>query len=252
MPWPLPTLEADLLRLALAYPFDAPANSFVLRAGTAEPLDGDPPAALFRDRTPVIAHGSNRAPEQLLRKFGDTAEIPVSRAWLADYDVVYSAHVTRYGSIAANLQHAPGTRTAVAVTWLTAAQLTRMHETELGGENYYYGRMEAIDLALEAGPAQGLRAAAVYLSAHGCLAQNGAALGLAAVAAERRSNAALDQAGVLTLVRDRHHRGEELNAFVLSNIRDRLRRGRLTQALRADALAVRIPHFRALAQGESG
>lgn len=252
MPWPLPTLEADLVRLALAYPFAAPPTSYVLRRGIAEPLDESPPAALFAGRTPVIAHGSNRAPEQLLRKFGDQAEIPVSRAWLADYDVVYSAHVTRYGSIAANLQHAPGTRTAVAVTWLTESQLVRMHETELGGENYYYGQLDGIDLALAEGPARGLRAAYVYLSAHGCLADSGAPVGLAAVAAQGRRHPALDQAGVLNLVRGRHHADEELDPFILANIRDGVRRGRLTQALRADAIAVQVPHFRVLEQGDSG
>ena len=81
------------------------------RAGPLAP--GSAQAALFADRLPVIGHGSNRSPEQLRRKFGARAEIPVSRAWLSDYDVVYSAHVTQYGSIAANLQHTPGARAEV-------------------------------------------------------------------------------------------------------------------------------------------
>ena len=138
MPWPLPTSDPERLALAKSYPFAAPGQSYLFRDGAAAPSDPALSAPeLYDGRTAVIAHGSNRAPDQLLRKFGAGAEIPVIRAWLADYDVVFSAHVTSYGSIAANLQHAPGVRACVFVTWLTAGQLTRMHETELGGENYF-------------------------------------------------------------------------------------------------------------------
>ena len=105
----------------------------------------------------MIAHGSNRSPEQLQRKFADLpvaeTSIPVTRAWLADHDVVYSAHVTQYGAIAANLRSTPGTTVEIYVTWLSEPQLNRMHETELGGENYAYGRLSGIDLKIEAGPA---------------------------------------------------------------------------------------------------
>ena len=99
MPWPLPTSETELLALAKSYPFAAPTQSYLFRNGAAAPSD---PALSAPDcydgRTAVIAHGSNRSPDQLLRKFGASAEIPVTRAWLADYDVVFSAHVIGYGS----------------------------------------------------------------------------------------------------------------------------------------------------------
>ena len=109
MPWALPQTETELLALAKGYPFAAPEGSYLLQDGAARPLE-TPGPEVFAGRTPVIAHGSNRAPEQLRRKFGAGAQIPVTRAWLSDYDVVYSAHVTMYGAIAANLQHAPGVR----------------------------------------------------------------------------------------------------------------------------------------------
>src|SRR3546814_11083724 len=86
-------------------------------------------------RVPVIAHGSNRAPEQLHRKFGHLAgaasAIPVTRTWPGDHDVVYSAHVPRYGSLSATLHRAPGTRVQVYVTWLTHTQPPPMPETEI-------------------------------------------------------------------------------------------------------------------------
>ena len=244
MPWPLPSSDAEILALAKAYPFAAPGESYLFKDGAAAPL-----AAVGREtfagRTAVLAHGSNRSPDQLRRKFGAEAEIPVTRAWLADYDVVYSAHVTQYGSIAADLRHAPGVRACVYVTWLSETQLARMHETELGGENYRYGVMERIELTLETGPAGGLGEAWAYLSSRGCLAADGQPQGLAAVEADGRPHGALDQDGALEAVRARHRTRETLDHFILSNVRDPARRKGLIAEMRAHALPSAAPHFRA-------
>src|SRR3546814_316066 len=140
MPWALPETDDALLRLAKGYPYAAPAGSYLYRDGASKPLEGSLDPDLMAGRVPVIAHGSNRAPEQLHRKFGHLAgaasAIPVTRTWLGDHDVVYSAHVTRYGSLSATLHRAPGTRVQVYVTWLTEAQLPRMHETEIRSEEH--------------------------------------------------------------------------------------------------------------------
>lgn len=89
MPWPLPEGDAERLALAKSYPFAAVPDSYVLRGGHVLPMTAQHPNSdLYNDRVPVIAHGSNRAPDQLCRKYGTAAEIPVSRAWLHDYDVV--------------------------------------------------------------------------------------------------------------------------------------------------------------------
>ena len=245
MPWPLPSSDAEILALAKAYPFEAPGRSYLFRDGRAAALEGAAPET-FAGRTAVIAHGSNRAPEQLRRKYGTAAEIPVTRAWLADHDVVYSAHVTRYGSVAADLRHAPGVRACVYLTWLTEAQLARMHETELGGENYRYGVLERIDLTLEAGPAGGLIEAHVYLSARGCLAEAGRPRGLAAVESEGRRHGALAQEEALEAVRARHRAREALEDFILANVRDPARRTALIAEMRAQALPPSAPNFRAL------
>ena len=245
MPWALPDADPDILALAKAYPFESPPGSYLFGEGRAMPIRDAGPAA-FAGRTPVIAHGSNRAPAQLLRKFGETAEIPVTRGWLADFDVVYSAHVTRYGSIAADLRHAPGVGASVFVTWLTETQLTRMHETELGGENYRYGVLEQIDLELEAGPSGGLQAAHVYLSVRGCVAAEGAPLSLAAVDARGRGPAALAQAEVQEVLRGRHRAHEDLDPFILANVRDAARRQALIAEMVAQSLAPTAPDFREL------
>ena len=172
MPWTLPETDDALLRLAKGYPYAAPAGSYFYRDGASEALGGRIEPGLTEGRVPVVAHGSNRAPEQLHRKFGHLkgrdSEIPVTRAWLPDHDVVYSAHMTRYGAISATLHEAAGTRVQIYITWLTEAQLPRMHETEIGLGNYGYGRMGGLDLQIEGGPR--LSEAFAYLSVHGCLA----------------------------------------------------------------------------------
>ncbi len=247
MSWSLPENDAARLALAKSYPFPVPGRSYLFRDGVARPLEsGTSRAALFAERQPVIGHGSNRSPEQLRRKFGARVEIPVSHAWLRDYDVVYSAHVTRYGSIAANLQHTPGAVAEVYVTWLTGDQLGRMHETELGGENYYYGRLGGVSLGLEAGPVAALAEVNVYLSTRGCLARDGAPLGLAAVASTGRPHADLDQVGALDLVRRRHRPERELDPHILETIRDPEDRKALVAEMEARALPAEAPHFESL------
>ena len=70
MPWPIPERESDRLALAKGYPFPAPAASFLFAEGDHRPLIPADAAdqGLFAGRTPVVAHGSNRSPEQLARK----------------------------------------------------------------------------------------------------------------------------------------------------------------------------------------
>ena len=244
MPWPLPDNDDQLLELAKGYPYRAPPGSYLFVEGGARPLEpGTNAPELFRGRVPVVAHGSNRSAEQLARKFGRSAEIPVSRARLGDYDVVYSAHMTRYGAIAANLRHVPGMHVEVWITWLTRLQLTRMHETELGAEIYRYGELTDVAIALDAGPSGEIERAGVYLSSYGCLARDGQPIGLAAVAAAGRPHDSLHQEEVLALVRDRHRPDRQVEAMVLAKIRDPARRRALIAELRAQALPPHAPHF---------
>ncbi len=246
MPWPLPQSDHELLALAKGYPYRSPPGSYLFVEGRARPLEaGTDAPELFRGRVPVVAHGSNRSAEQLARKFGGSAEIPVSRARLGGYDVVYSAHMTRYGAIAANLRHVPGMEVEVWITWLTEPQLDRMHATELGTEIYRYGELSDVVIALETGPAGEIGQAGVYLSSYGCLAQDGAPIGLAAVEAERRPHSSLHQEDVLALVRDRHRPERAVEEMVLAKIRDAERRRALIDELRRTALPPEAPHFRA-------
>ena len=244
MPWRLPDSPADRLALAKGYPFPAPGSCYLFRNGTAEPLPRDP--ALYEGRQPVLAHGSNRSPEQLARKYGSAAEIPVTYGRLADYDVVYSAHMSQYGSIASTLHHAPGTTVRLTINWLDRRQLDRMHETE-GPSTYAYGRLRGIDLALESGPAARLAEATVYLSTNGCLAaepDGGAPIGLGAVEADGRRHPAMEQPEVLALVQTRHRPDQALDDMILRKVADRGLRQALVAEMKAQAVAPLRPHFK--------
>lgn len=248
MPWALPETDDALLRLAKGYPYAAPAGSYLYRDGDHAPLTTPLDPALTASRVPVIAHGSNRAPEQIHRKFGHLSGadslIPVTRARLHDHDVVFSAHMTRYGSVSATLHEAPGTAVEVYVTWLTEAQIERMHETEIGAGNYGYGRIGGLRLQVEQGPA--LDEAFVYLSVHGCLAdpeQPGAPLALAAVPAEARVHRAVDQEAALSVLHRAHHPELDFDAMILANIRNLEQRRRLVDALQASAVPWSVPGF---------
>ena len=243
----MPESDDALLDLAKGYPYFAPGHSYLYRDGNHRPLREAASDGLFEDRLPVIGHGSNRSPDQLRRKFehlsGADSEIPVTRAWLDGYDVVYSAHITQYGAVAANLQHMPGVSVEVYVTWLTVAQLERMHATELGGENYYYGRLDGIILQVEAGPERVVDAAFVYISTHGCLSLEDEPIGLEAVSANGRPHGALCQDGVQRLVRDRHRPERELDGHILETIRDTPARRDLVTEIRQSAVPQSAPHF---------
>lgn len=241
MPWKLPESDLDLLALAKSYPYSAPETSYLFAGGEAGPIG----QADFAGRVPVLAHGSNRSPAQLLRKYGAGATIPVSYGWLADYDVVYSAHITQYGAVASTLQHRPGTRVRLAVTWLDQAQLARMHETE-GPSNYAFGRLAGIELKVEHGPLADHAEAFVYLGRNGCLDLDEAPVGLAAVAAEGRRHRAHHQEEALDLVRGRHRPGSTLDQMILEAVRRPDRRLALTAEMKARAIPIAAPHFQEL------
>ena len=100
----------DLIAHALSYPFPAPDHSFVYEKRGWRRLQIS--EFNLKQRIPVLAAGSNQSPEQLIRKYADYSEfgaIPAQRGQLFDFDVVYAAHLTGYGSIPATFQRSQGT-----------------------------------------------------------------------------------------------------------------------------------------------
>jgi hypothetical protein len=240
MVWKLPERDEELLALAKGYPYEAPQASYLYRDGGVLGIE----SADFGGRTPVIGHGSNRAPSQIRRKYGHlsgrASEIPVTLAWLRDYDIVYSAHVTRYGAIASTLHPAPGCRVRIAVTWLDAEQLAYMHRTE---GFYSYGSLRGAEIALEQGPSRALAEAFVYRGDQGCLLKEGKPIGLAAASGEGRPHPVMTQDAILAEVHRRYGDGSPLESGILATIRDPQRRRALLEAMSHEALHEDWPHF---------
>jgi hypothetical protein len=202
-----------VLKRAAGYPYDITPTSFTFIEGAAAPFD----PALTRGRYPVIGYGSNQSPQRLRQKYGTAhAPIPVQRGWLADHDVVYSAHFASYGSLPAALRHVEGTSVSVAVNWLDDEQLEIMHGTEW--DHYHYARLTGISLRLAEG--EELGEAYAYLCFSGHTVRDGEPIALAEVAAENRRHDALGQLDALALMRDRLAPDAELVDFVSGHIGD--------------------------------
>lgn len=233
------TARAAVLRRARGYPYDAPHESFTWENGAVRDFDPADRAG----RTPVLAFGSNRAPERLEQKFGrlDGHRIPVERATLPGFDVVYAAHITSYAAVPAMLQAAPGVTAHIAVTWLDAAQLTLMHATELGAANYRYARLDEIDLRLDAGDR--LEQAYFYVSARGHLrGPDARAYPLLAVPADGRSEPGIATGEALEIVRARVAAESAPDDFVLRLAGEALYRQGITAAISKDAVPFAAPH----------
>ena len=180
----VPPSDLDPVERAMGYPYAIPACSYVFDKAGWRPAEID--GALTAGRHPVLACGSNRAPDQLARKYFDfdAVTIPVQRGWLRDFDVVYAAHITGYGSVSACPMPAPGVRVEVSVTWLSDDLMARMHETEGRGYSYDYAVLPGLDLALEGGGA--LNEVYAYIHRGGALNAGGRLVGLAEIAARGR------------------------------------------------------------------
>ena len=228
------------IAFAKAYPFSILDHSFFLKDGAVTPLPAG--EAHRAGRTAVLASGSNRSHEQLARKFGDDPEgVATERAWLAEFDVVYAAHITRYGSIPTTLQHVAGMRVHLAINWLTERQLAAMHATE---GNYDFVALERIALETEAGPA--LEIAHVYVARNGFLTHEGAPIGSREAAAENRPHTAMDQHEAQAHIHAQLGERIAPDDFVLQNIEDeRLRRERSAR-LGDPAARFAWPHWRKL------
>ena len=220
-----------LIALATGYPYEFPACSYLFADHARHPLPADILSELT-ERIPVIACGSNRAPEQLARKFQDwplPLRIPVLCAKLTGFDVVYSAHFTPYGAIPATLHPCPGARTDVAVQWLTPAELERMDATEGIGINYDRHHLSGIGLEIEGFGT--IHAAETYLSRRGPLIDRDTPVALEAIHCAGRAWPALNQHGVLGLTRLRLAPKATLDSFIHAIVTDADYRLRLIELL---------------------
>ncbi len=177
----------ERLRRASAYPYEIPGGSFVQLGERTIDLTEIPD---LTGRRPLLAYGSNAAPEALARKLAAEPDtpLPLIRAELADFDAVYSDHLSPYGAVPATLHPSPGTALTVFVAHPTEAQRRLLSASE---PNYEERRLTGIACRPELG--EPLQEVDAFLSRHACLLLDGAPVALSAIAARGRRFAALDQ-----------------------------------------------------------
>ena len=231
------TIDPLILR-ALDYPYSYPAYDFVLDNGSVAPLQD---RKSLEGRTPVLAIGSNRSPEQLLRKFGDQNFLPVTCVKLCDYDVVYAAHITSYGSTPAVLAQSPGTIVDIAITWLTKVQLKRMHETEAIGINYDYGVSNS--LKINADYDYQNQNIGCYLGRRGCLNIMGNIIALKEISATKRVFGAFSQSEILKEIWLHEQKEIQFEAWLKNLIQNKEARNSITATFERTAIMNVLPAF---------
>ena len=239
--------HAEKIERALAYPFDVPSHSYIFAGGRAFPLvalnaadirsstvlvenDVRPLAGVMPDQAgsqmrlsdlvPILASGSNASPRRLNEKFGtlSNAVIPVLRGTVDHLCPVYSAHITRYGSVSATLQWSQGAATKLSCLFLPPALLETMHRSEFVGRNYGYFKL--MDGAFHAEAGMAVSSPHAYLSLWGCLQLEQAPVRLAALDSRGSPWAALSQRKVMIRVHGLTGADQSFDEFILSNIMD--------------------------------
>lgn len=207
-----PLSTGEILARAVAYPYEAPLGSFVQRDGEAHRLAGED--LDLSGRRPLLAYGANASPAVLARKLAahPRQELLMLRGELANFDVVYSAHISPYGAVPSTLQRSPGTRAPVFVAYPTAAQEELLTATE---PNYELHRLHDLDLSTELGRIESVDA---FVSRHGCLTLDGSEVALAAIEAAARHFPSLGEVEVLERVRHVLAPELDLERFVASSL----------------------------------
>ncbi len=199
---------------ALTYPYTVPGESYLFAGGQAQAYQ--PPSAMPERRIPIIGYGSNRSPEQLARKFPEPGQqIPVEAAWLADFDVVYSARISGYAAIPATVAHCPGCRLPVMLTWLSLEQLPVMHRSEGVGVAYDFGVLEVPVLGEHSGR---LARAFIYVNRTGAYAPDGEPVPLVEITSEGRRWRGAGQHDMQRSLALSLQAGSTAEAFVEANV----------------------------------
>ena len=224
---------------ALDYPYFSPAYDFVLDKGSVARLQDK---NSLTGRIPVLAIGSNRSPEQLLRKFSERDVIPVTSVQLCGYDVVYAAHMASYGSIPAVLTCSPGTVIDIGINWLSRIQLERMHETEAIGINYNFGIASKLNIL--SGNEHKIHNVGCYLGIHGCLSLKKNPIALKEINARNRVFTALSQFEILGEIHSSNSKGIPFEAWLKHLINHNGARRNITTTFAQNAIKNPLLNFK--------
>lgn len=199
--WPASEPDEAFVTRALEYPWARPAGSFVLEArdqlGPLTPAHHDELEALAAGaapadgapvRYPLLAIGSNGAPDTLIRKFeylpAEETRVLAVAGRLQDFDVGAVAGLVPYGAFPATLVPSPGASVQCTLLWVTQAQLEALTWSEV---SYAIGRLAPIDFTAASEAPHRVRHALVYISRYGYLSIDGAPVALEAMPAEGRT-----------------------------------------------------------------
>jgi hypothetical protein len=205
----------ELVRRALAYPYDPPAGSFVQLGARTLPV---PPKEIdVAGRRALLAYGANASPEALTRKLAalEPRPIPVLRVSLSGWDVVYSAHVTRYGAVPAAVVASPGTVASVHLVFPDDEQLAALAATE--GQNYRLEQLADFTAELQIG-GEGPAEIDAFISVHGPVLLAGSPVALAAIPARDRAFPELTTPEMIDRVRAALHPDLSLREFILHHV----------------------------------
>jgi len=190
-------------------------------------------------RTALIAYGANRAPERLKEKLGalkgPQSVVPILKARLTGFDIVFSAHFTSYGAIPATLGYRPGVTIDISVLFVDDQQLAMLDASESVGVNYERRSFEDLDLLIDG---LGLTPTAdAYVSLHGCFDPGeGRALALSAIPAENRDLPAANVVEALNAARQKIAMDVLLDDFIAALAGDAAFRARATKVLTDNAI----------------
>jgi hypothetical protein len=203
--WGVREYTPEALEQALAYPWKRPARSYLLRGAEVQLLaDLEPQERKLtvdthaRERHPIIAFGSNAAPERLELKFAHFPDevdrsLLVLAGELHGFDVGPAASIAPYGAMPATLFESPATAVRAAVLWLTVPQVTQLTWSEVP---YRLGRLDAARFVVESEEIEVDRVFA-FIHRFGSLCIDGAPVALAAVPGSRRNQPAWTQEELL-------------------------------------------------------
>ena len=221
------------LERALDYPYDAPDHAYLIKDGQVFNLD---PGYDFASRIAVLSVGSNRAPVQLNRKFGGSAELPVTPVRVYNCDVVHVANLAPYGAVPCSAFPSPGTHIDLNIAWLTPAQLIIMHQTESVGEAYDWVEWDLTCIQHQFdGPLDRLFGYAAIAGAF--VNRSRGPFGLQRIPAENRQFVVKTQRQIQNMIYQRYCKEKvSLESWIYQLQSDRILRDKVISGLRSDAV----------------
>jgi hypothetical protein len=185
-------------QFGLAYPWDRPAHSYLLRDGEVRSIEDVDLRELTADRHPLVTFGANGAPHRLIERFGEfpdpaDRDVLVLVGHLDGFDAGANIVPVPYGAVPAILFHSPGTRVRVAVIWLTPLQIETVVYAELG---YRLGRLDHARVEIDEVDVE-IDTVFAFIGRTGALRLDGEPVALAAVPALDRSARAMTQEQLL-------------------------------------------------------